>query len=223
MAIQRSRFILRTASVSLVALALAACSALPRPPEQPTRYDLGLADAIPALTDASAPAARQPPLVLAEVQAPGLADGATAMSYRLAYANGQELRNYQNARWSRPPAQLVEQRLRVRLGAQRPLLVGLDNVSAADPQSAAAGLLRVEVDEFSQVFDSAASSNGVVRLRASLTGFDKKGVNVLLGQQVFTVKVPATSADAAGGAKALAAATDEASVQLNRWLLSLRR
>lgn len=224
MAMQCSRFnpvslgsrLQRTAGLAatLCALALAGCSALPQPPVQQMRYDFG-----PLAAVQPAPAAQLPALVLSEVQAPGLPEGLSAMYYRLGYANGQELRAYQNARWSQPPAQLVQQRLRAVLGAQRPLLGSLDNTVLPSPQGLPAAVLRVELEEFSQLFDAPQSSKGVVRLRASLIGADRSAGNLLLGQQVFAAQAPSASADAAGGARALAAATDDALAQLDRWLL----
>ena len=144
------------------------------------------------------------------------------MLYRLAYANAQELRPYQQARWAQPPAQLVQQRLRLLLAAQRPLLGSLDNV-VANAQQQPTALLKVEIEDFSQIFDSERNSRGVVQLRATLMGMDAKGSNILLGQRAFAAQVPATSADAAGGAKAIATAADQALAELNSWLVGLGR
>jgi cholesterol transport system auxiliary component len=206
----------RPLALAALLLVLAGCSALPSPPASFTRYDLGLMEAVP-VTQA---AVQLPPLVLADVQSPGLPEGLSSMYYRLAYANGQELRPYQSARWSQPPAQLVQQRLRARLGSQRALLGSQDSVSLP-AQNLPVATLRVDVEEFSQVFDSATSSKGLVQLRASLIGAQTRVGNILLGQQVFTARVPAATADAAGGARALAAATDEALAQMNSWLQGL--
>lgn len=180
--------LLRAAALPVVALALAACSALPTPPVQSARYDLGLTDTTAPLATAAAPSVAPPPLVLAEVQTPAGADNSTAMLYRLNYADNQELRSYQRARWSLPPAQMLEQRLRTRLALERPVLSEKDNLSANPNDTRSLGLLRLEIVEFSQVFDSASSSQAVVRIRASLIAQDRRGGNVLLGQQ--TVQCP---------------------------------
>ena len=181
------------------------------------RYDLGLAAV------AAAPvASKLPPLTVADVQAGVLAESSNNMLYRLAYANAQELRPYQQARWAQPPAQLVQQRLRLLLAAQRPLLGSLDNV-VANAQQQPTALLKVEIEDFSQIFDSERNSRGVVQLRATLMGMDAKGSNILLGQRAFAAQVPATSADAAGGAKAIATAADQALAELNSWLVGLGR
>lgn len=212
------RSLLRLGSASLLALVLSACSGLPTAPKQPVRYDLGMVGLTVPVASAAAASVAPGPLVLAEVQAPGLPEGLTAMFYRLNYTDSQQLRAYQNARWSLPPAQLLEQRLRLRLGLERPVLSGKDNVRPVVSDKRSVALLRVNVDEFSQVFDSAGSSRAVVRLSASLMGTAESAGNQLLGQKVFTAEVPAATADAAGGAQAMARAVDEAAAQLSRWL-----
>ncbi|KGH27482.1 hypothetical protein GL58_22480 [Comamonas testosteroni] len=208
----------RLLGASSLVLALAACSGLPTAPTQPVRYDLGMADLAAPAANAAAPSVAPVPLVLAEVQAPGLPEGLTAMFYRLNYSDSQQLRAYQNARWSLPPAQMVEQRLRMRLGLERPVLSGKDNVRPLLADRRSIAQLRVTVDEFNQVFDSASNSRALLRLSASLIGAGESAGNQLLGQKVFTVEVPSNSADAAGGAQAMARAVDEAAAQLSRWL-----
>lgn len=210
--------LLRAASVSAAVLALAACSALPTPPVQPVRYDLGLTDTSVPQATAAASSVAPPPLVLAEVQTPAGGDNSTAMLYRLNYADNQELRAYQNARWSLPPAQMLEQRLRTRLALERPVLSEKDNLSANPNDTRPLGLLRLEVVEFSQVFDSASTSQAVVRVRASLIAQDRRGGNVLLGQQLLSAQTPAATQDAAGGARAMATSVNDLTIQLSNWL-----
>ena len=67
--------------------------------------------------------------------------------------------------------------------------------------------LRVSLEEFSQYFESPTSSVGLVRLRATLIRSAPGGDRVL-AQRTFTAQRPAPSADAPGGVKALAAASD---------------
>ena len=215
--------LLRAAALSSCVLALAACSALPTPPIQFTRYDLGLTDTTVPMATASAPSVAPPPLVFAEVQTPAGADNSTAMQYRLNYADNQELRAYQAARWSMPPAQMLEQRLRTRLALERPVLSEKDNLSANPNDQRPLGLLRLEMVEFSQVFDSASSSQAVVRVRASLIAQDRRGGNVLLGQKLLAVQTPAATADAAGGARAMATSVNRLAIDLSNWLQSYGR
>lgn len=218
MHVRTDRLALRVTCLAL-AVFLAGCSALPSPPAAAVRYDLGLADVNPPAASAAAPPVAPVPLVLAEVQTPGLPEGMTAMLYRLHYADSQQLRAYQSARWSQAPALMLEQRLRMRLGLERAVLSERDGISFRTLDGRPLAALKVELHEFSQVFDSASSSHAVVRVRASLIERDAHtGSNVLGGQKIFTAQVPAATADAAGGAKAMALAVDDVTAQLSRWL-----
>lgn len=204
----------RPASVvaTFAAIFLAGCSALPQPPVRPVLYDLGPGQL--------APAAEQPPLpalALADVQSAGPVDGSTAVHYRLAYADARQLRPYQSARWSQPPAQLLEQRLRAVLGERRAVLRADKALIAARQGQAPTAVLRVELEEFSQIFTSEQGSTGVVRLRATLVEPTPTGEQ-LLGQRLFVAQQAATSADAAGGTRALAEATQQAAQALAQWL-----
>ena len=82
-------------------------------------------------------------------------------------------------------------------------------------------LLRVELEEFSQLFESATASTGLLRLRATAVQASSRGEK-LLGQRSIIVQRPAPSADAAGGVRALTAATDAAVEEIDQWLQQLR-
>ena len=196
---------------------LAGCSALPAPPTRPVLYDFGPGTLAPAPADRRAPL---PPLALAEVDAPGLPEGSTAVLYRLQYTDAQQLRPYSLARWSQPPAHLVQQRLREHLGQRRAILPA--DTAAAQARDPAQGnrlppVLRVELEEFSQVFDSPERSVGLVRLRATLTRPGSLGES-LLAQRLFEAQAPAPSPDATGGTRALAQGADQVAAALAQWL-----
>ena len=188
----------------LLACLLPGCSALPSAPVRPAVYDFGPG----ALTPSAKTNPGLPPVVLQEVTAPPALDSA-AVLYRLAYSDAQQLRPYAQARWSMRPAQLVRQRLRELLSLKRAVVnPGETSVPLA---------LRVELQEFSQLFDTAQNSSGLVRLRATLIEA-KGGADRLVAQQVFVVQRPAASADAPGGVRALMAATDAAIEEIGAWL-----
>src|SRR5690606_19899013 len=119
------------------------------------------------------------------------------MVYRLNYDDPLQARTYANSRWSANPLLLVTQRIKSRL-AQAGVKVLSATDSATDVPS-----LRIEIDDFSHAFSSTTASEGQVVLRASL--FDG---HALSGQKTFMRVTPAPSADAAGGARALAGSTD---------------
>jgi len=72
--------------------------------------------------------------------------------------------------------------------------------------------LRVELLEFSQVFDAPDRSHALVRVGAVLVENGR-----LVAQTSFGTDQPAASADAAGGARALALAADAAIERLIGW------
>ena len=190
-----------------LALLIAGCGALPDKPVRATLYDFGPGVAAPA-TAAQPPAAALPTLALAEIESNTRLDG-TQILYRLGYADANELRPYGQSRWSLPPAQLLRQRLRDALAERRTVLGPEESATLARAEGKVPDTLRISLDEFSHYFESAGSSVGLVRLRATLIRGGSGGDRVL-GKRTFTVRRPAPSADAPGGVKALAAATDAA-------------
>ncbi|WP_371816929.1 ABC-type transport auxiliary lipoprotein family protein [Rhodoferax sp. AJA081-3] len=184
------------------------CTAL-QPKPRATVYDFGPG---PVATVASTRMAPLPTLVLADTEASAALDS-TAVLYRLAYSDAQQLRPYALARWSMTPAQLLRQRLREQLGQRRAVLNAAQGVVADKP----AMVLHLELDEFSQLFETAQQSSGLVRLRATL-GQGGQGSQRLVAQRSFIVQRPAASADAEGGVRALAAATDAVIAEIAQWL-----
>jgi len=156
--------------------------------------------------------ANLPTLVLPEVEASAALDS-TAVLYRLGYSDAQQLRPYAQARWSMAPAQLVRQRLREQLGQRRAVLQAAQGMATAKP----ALTLHLELDEFSHWFETPERSSGLVRLRATLAQPEAGGER-LLAQRSFVVQRAASSADAAGGVRALTAATDALIGEIEQWV-----
>ena len=201
------------AAAAAALLLLGACSALPERPQRPVTYDFG-PGVITAPTAAGKPL---PALALTEVEPSGLLEGSTAVLYRLAYADAQKLQPYAQARWSTPAAQLVRQRLRETLGQRRAVFSAGESAALMRTNGALPRILRVDLEEFSQIFDSPVSSAGVVRLRVTLLDSTPEG-DRLLGQRLVVVQRPAASPDAAGGVHALAQAADAAAQEIATWL-----
>ena len=194
---------------------LGGCSALPDKPVRPTLYDFGPGNLTIEPTTRQAPL---PPVALEEITTSGGALDNTALLYRLAYAEVQALRPYANARWSTLPAQLVRQRLREQLSQRRPVFNARDGVSINRSSATMLPLrLRLELEEFSQLFTAPDASVGVVRLRATLVEVTPAGER-FIGQRSVVAQRPAPTADAAGGVRALTAATDAAIDELDQWL-----
>ncbi|NMV39013.1 ABC-type transport auxiliary lipoprotein family protein [Ralstonia insidiosa] len=182
----------------LLVTALAACSGAPVAPA--ALYDFGLAP-----TGASG--VRLPTaLRVAEVAGPSWMDG-NAIYYRLAYAQSQRTDAYANSRWVESPVNLFDARLR-NAAAARGQVVGYAGQEVP--------MLRVELVDFSQVFDQPGASRGVVRLRATV--FKSREV---VDQRVVQADAPAPSADAAGGVAALTQASDRAIGEVLDWVAAL--
>lgn len=150
-----------------------------------------------------------PPLTIAEINTPTWLDS-QLMYFRLSYANEQQTRPYAHSRWSMPPAQLFGQRLKARIAQAGGVVLSATDGAAGLP------VLRLDADEMIQNFDAASHSTAQLSLRASV--FNGRS---LLAQKTFSRQAIAPSADAAGGAAALAAASDALIDDMLRWLAAL--
>jgi ABC-type uncharacterized transport system auxiliary subunit len=172
-----------TLCAALCGSLLAGCGMGPKPQPPVGSYDFGLP------VQGSGKLALKS-LGQIEVASPRWLDSVN-LYYRLAYADAAQPRAYTQTKWVMPPANLVEARLKERAVAGGAML------GAGGPQ------LKVELDEFSQVFTSATASRAVLRARVTLVGA-KDSVK----QKAFAFEEPATSADGPGGAAALKRASE---------------
>ena len=179
----------------------AGCTLAPKA-TQPTLYDFGI-------EPPPAPGARlRSRVALAHVSAdPWLQS--QAIVYRLAYENAKQLHPYALSRWAAPPADLITQRLRMALG-----VAAGNGFSMAADGLVSDHLLRVHLEAFEQVVDTPATSRGVVRMTARLSGADRR----LRGQRPFRAERPCPSVDAAGGVQALTAAADALIAEIVAWV-----
>ncbi|MFX1671145.1 ABC-type transport auxiliary lipoprotein family protein [Paraburkholderia sp. A2WS-5] len=175
-------------------------------------YDLGPQQeaASPSAASLSAPSAPTapspaslPPLKVLEVNAPPTLDH-DGILYRL-NGDSQRTGRYADSRWTMSPARLLTLRLRSALGSRATVLSGADAVPAP--------LLKVELTEFEQVFDSSTQSAGVLAARATLMRGGK-----VIAQRSFVARAPASTPDAAGGVAALRAASDDFAGQVGAWV-----
>ncbi|MFM2088519.1 MAG: hypothetical protein RLZZ237_3388 [Pseudomonadota bacterium] len=194
----------RTATLLTLSTALLLGGCASRGP-LPTFYDFGPAG-ISATQQAAPPL---PVLVIADANGPSWLDS-QRMYYRLLYADAQQSRPYAYNRWNTPPLQLLSQRLKTRIAQG-----GVKVLSTTDAASGIP-LLRIDVDDFSQNFDTQTQSSGHVSLRASLFRGHR-----LIDQKTFSRSSDARSADAQGGAQALASASDAVATDLLTWLGTL--
>ena len=214
------------AFAGMLAAALLGGCALPDKPRRAALYDFGpgeLASVPVAPVGPTTPAAAGAlwpalaPLAIDDISTAGGALDSQALLYRLAYTDARQLRPYAQARWTMPPAQLLGQRLRERIGQQRAVFNAREGVALNRSQNASLPLLRLELQEFSQLFSAPGASVGLIRLQATLLEMTPAGEK-LIAQRTVTLQRPAPSADAAGGVRALTAAADAAIEALAQWL-----
>jgi len=152
-----------------------------------------------------------PPMHMADIDAPAWLDG-RKMFYRLNYANPLVLRTYAASQWSMPPAQLLAQHIKNHLAQTGDVVMPATHGARDMP------LLRLELREFSQHFQSVHESTGDIILHASL--YEGR---VLRAQKTFMRSMPATTPDAQGAAAALSAASDAIIQDLRTWLIALQQ
>jgi cholesterol transport system auxiliary component len=168
-----------------------------------TLYDFGSSDVPVTATRA---AQTVPAIVVTDVTGNAAFDN-ERMFYRLNYADPLQARSYANSRWSSTPLQMLTQRFKSRVAQ-----AGVKVLSATDASNGVP-LLRIDLDDFTHTFDSTTKSYGQLVLRASLF----QG-HSLVDQRTFSRRIDAASVDAAGGARALAQATDAVAADMIGWL-----
>ncbi|WP_153108763.1 ABC-type transport auxiliary lipoprotein family protein [Propionivibrio limicola] len=147
------------------------------------------------------------PKLVVDVKAPAWFD-ALPVDYRLAYDDPLKLREYATSRWAGAPASLLAQHLRQQLGA---------NGSSAS--TAVECLLRIDLLEFSHVFDAAEKSRGVLHARATLID----GKRQVLATRSHTIEQAAATPNAAGGVRALVDAGEALGREIDGWMTQLEK
>ncbi len=188
----------RIAALAVAALA-AACSGTP--PAPVGVYDLG--------PPAAAPVTKIAAVILVPTVAAPLWLDTTAIVYRLNYQDAARSRTYAQSRWSGTPAEMVGNQLRNRLAQ-----VANGGVVGATDGARADYALRLELEDFSQAFDAADASRGVVKARATLIDLGTRNV---VAQRSFTVERPAPTANADGAVRALGQGSGVLVEQIVAW------
>jgi cholesterol transport system auxiliary component len=193
------------AALTSAALLMAGCASQKGEPN--TQFDFG--PAMPAQAPQAQAAAAPLAIVVTDVTGSSALDN-ERMFYRLSYADALQARSYANSRWTANPLQMMTQRLKTRIAQSGAKVLSETDASSGIP------ILRIDVDEFMHNFRGVAQSEGQVALRASVF----QG-HALVDQRSFARTTAAGSADAAGGARALAASTDAIAADIVAWLGSL--
>ena len=182
-----------------VILACGGCSVAPSPGSVTANYDFG-----PPPEGRQAAGLRHA-LLVHDVSAPAWLDS-PFIYYRLEYQDATRPQAYADSRWVSSPAELLTNRLR------RQLVASGGGIIQPGDDARVRYALRVDLEEFIQVFDTPGKSRAVVRFRASVIGNRS-----LTAQRSFSVERPAKTPDAEGGVRALIGASDEVVDQLIGW------
>ena len=174
---------------------LAACATGGQYAPMATVYDFGLP--VAALDGAASRSG-----IALDVRTPPWFDS-LGIDYRLLYEDPFKQHEYTASRWAANPGVLLSQRLRQQLG-----------LSGAASGVTANCLLRLDLQEFSQVFDSPHASRSAIQAGATLS--DEK--RQIVAERRFALEKAAATPDARGGVGALIAAGSELGSQLAGWL-----
>jgi len=177
-----------------VSVFVAAC-ATPSGVRAPAVHDFG-PDLLASLASPAVPLRR------VEVTGPSWL-ATTAMQYRLLGRAETERRSYADNRWAAQPIQLLEQRLQRRL----------------PERSDSRCKLQVKLDELIQEF--AVDGTSQVRLTGIARLVGERGEDLVDGLP-FDYRQKAQSADASGGVRASAAASERLAQDVQAWLGSAR-
>jgi cholesterol transport system auxiliary component len=198
-------------ALAMAIAVLSGCAAT-RPQARVAVYDFGLQGlATPAdESNASSNKRLQASLLVTDASAPVSLDS-TAIHYRLAYQDLARSYTYGGSRWAATPALLLTQQIRSRLSG-----ISEDGVVSATDGALTNYTLRLDIEEFAQVFDTSAESRAVVRLRASLI---ERPTRLVMAQRSFRVEQPAPTPNAAGAVHALTKASDKLIGELIDWIV----
>lgn len=194
----------------LAVLLLAGCAA-PRTQTPTAVYDFGLER--PFIASGVADTSSSPPHLFASLlvaaTSPAWLDN-PAIQYRLAYHDPARSYTYASSRWAAAPATLLTQRVKGYIAG-----VSNEGVVSAGDGVRANYMLRLELEEFTQIFDTPHQSRAVIRLRASLI---ERSTRSLLAQRSFSTEQAASTANAAGAVRGLTEASDKLIENLISWL-----
>lgn len=188
-------------------LLLTGCTVIPKPDPSTAIYNFAVY---------TPPFTKQPEqhvkngkkILVPQVTAPPWLDN-PAIHYRLAYHNAAQSYTYASSRWSSPPAFLLTQQIKQKIAADTHHLVIKDSSVAIVEYE-----LHIEIEDFSQIFNTLTDSYVSIRVRASLVN----NAHRLVAQKIFSATHAATTADAAGAVSGFSIASDQLMDELIAWL-----
>lgn len=170
----------------------------------PTVYDLGPVTIVQE--NSSAEEVKDDMIIIPNIRARGIFNSKMIV-YRLVYAQAYEPRTYAQSRWAADTTEMIRMQLQQVIGEKYPVTL------TAELYESAKWVLWLSLEDFSQVFTTPDSSEGVIQIRCTL-----QHGNQIVGQRVFNARVPAPSPDAPGGVQALSQGVELVAFELFEWL-----
>jgi len=135
------------------------------------------------------------------------------MYYRLAYDEPARLRRYASSRWALSPVQLLGTLLRTRMGEAT-----ARGAAIRDYGLESDFWVRIELEEFNQVFDTDQQGRALVRLKVAL---NERLRRRLLAQRTFVAEAACPSPNAQGAVLGLRVASERAVADVVDWVAKL--
>lgn len=132
------------------------------------------------------------------------------MYYRLGYDEPARLRRYASSRWALSPVQLVGTLLRTRMGEATERGAAIRDYGLESDY-----WVRVELEEFNQVFDTEQTGRALVRLKIALN--ERRGRR-LLSQRTFGAEAACPSPNAQGAVVGLRVASERVVADVVDWV-----
>lgn len=199
---------MRKISVALLAILLTGCTLTPKTPSSISVYDLGSPSTIVPRYSLSSQATIQ----ITDIAAPVWLD-TQSIHYRLAYHDPARIYTYADSRWNAPPAELLTERLRQYFATKN-----IDRHHQND--TPVNYLLKIDLGEFTQIFNTPDNSQAVVQLRASLY---EPTSRLPIAHRSFLGRQETQTADAAGAVTAFIQVSDNLLNELVQWLSDIRQ
>jgi cholesterol transport system auxiliary component len=187
---------------------LGACGLKPAPRAPTATYDFGSPESAAPPVESRIPHV----IVVQDPIAPLWLDSRD-MHYRLAYDDPARLRLYASSRWATSPVQLVGTLLRRRLGEATERGAAIRDYGLESDY-----WVRVELEEFSQVFDTEQAGRALVRLKVALN--ERRGRR-LMAQRTFAAEAACPSPNAQGAVVGLRVASEQVVAEVVDWVATL--
>lgn len=194
----------------IICLTGTGCTIAPHAKTPVSIYDFGIQQDLNAHSIPTQQQELWSSLLISEAKSP-IWLNSQAIQYRLAYLDPTQSYTYANSRWAAAPATLLTHQIRNYISA-----VTNDKVISTSDGTRTDFTLRLELEEFSQVFDTVDTSHVVIKLRASLV---HRSSRLLKAQRNFNIEQVAPTANAAGAVQALTKSSKQLTENLIAWLI----